>query len=102
LSESSGRRVPDWILLIQMLLEHEERLKRMDGELRRIREYLTDLDALREQLSEWLRLTGRDEGAERPPEVWGRPAEGAESIRRLLEKLRRIERQAERDLRDNL
>lgn len=47
----------DKVLIIQMLLEHEKQLKMLEDEMRRIREYLTDIDALREQLYEWLKLT---------------------------------------------
>lgn len=74
MSKPDGEGGLDRVLIIQMLLEHEKRLKGIDHELRSIREYLTDIDALREQLSEWMKLT---------------------------EKLRRIEPLRGRDLRDN-
>jgi len=45
--------------IIQFLLEHEKRLKRIDSDLRSISKYQTDIDALREQLSEWPKLTGK-------------------------------------------
>lgn len=74
MSKPDGEGGLDRVLIIQMILEHGKRLKGIDHELRSIREYLTDIDALREQLSEWLKLT---------------------------EKLRRIEPLMRRDLRDN-
>lgn len=74
MSKPDGEGGLDRVLIIQVLLEHEKRLKGIDHELRSIREYLTDIDALREQLSEWMKLT---------------------------EKLRRIEPLRGRDLRDN-
>jgi len=74
LSKKDGKDVPEGVLIIQMLLEHEKRLKRMDDELRSIREYMTDIDELLGQLSEWLKLT---------------------------EKLSQIETWTGRDLRDN-
>lgn len=43
--------------IIQFLLEHEKRLKQIDSDLRSISKYQTDIDALREQLSEWPKLT---------------------------------------------
>ncbi|MFQ6054339.1 MAG: hypothetical protein ACE5OO_08950, partial [Candidatus Bathyarchaeia archaeon] len=46
----------DKALIVQMLLEHEMRLKEVEAELRRVREYLTDIDALREQLSDWVMM----------------------------------------------
>jgi hypothetical protein len=57
LIEPDRKDALDEVLIIQMLLEHEKRLKRIDDELRKIREYLTDIDALQEQHSEWLRVT---------------------------------------------
>lgn len=74
LSEKDERDVSERVLIIQMLLVHEKRLKQIDTELRSIREYLTDIDALREQLSDWLKLS---------------------------EKLKRIEAWTSRDLSDN-
>jgi len=59
LSKPDGERELDEALIIQMLLEHEKRLKRIDRELNSIREYLTDVDELREQMSKWLKLTER-------------------------------------------
>jgi len=47
----------DKVLIIQMLLEHEKQLKMLEDEMKRVREYLTDIDALREQLYDWLKLT---------------------------------------------
>jgi len=46
-----------WFLIIQFLLEHEKRLKRINSNLRSISKYQTDIDAPREQLSEWPKLT---------------------------------------------
>ena len=47
----------DKVLIIQMMLEHEKQLKMLEDEMKRVREYLTDIDALREQLYDWLKLT---------------------------------------------
>lgn len=44
-------------LIILFLFEHEKRLKRIDSDLRSIRKYQTDIDALRGQLSKWPKIT---------------------------------------------
>ena len=92
----------DKVLIIQMLLAHEKRLKQIDGELRSIREYLTDIDALREQLSEWVMLTERGVVTAERRVAEARTGSGnIASIRRLLKNLREMERQRSRDFNDN-
>ena len=102
MSNTGAEEGRDKVLIIQMLLEHEKRLKQIGGELRSIREYLTDIDALREHLSEWLMLTERGVVTEERRAAEARIGSGnVASIRRLLKNLREMERQRSRDLNDN-
>lgn len=102
MSESDVEEMKDKVLLVQVLLEHEKRLKQIEDELRGIREYLTDVDALREHLSEWLVLTESGVGLERRRAAEARPSYGnVTSFHRLLKKLREIEHRRKRGLNDN-
>lgn len=102
MSNTGAEEGQDKVLIIQMLLEHEKRLKQIDGELRSVREYLTDIDALREQLSEWLTLTERGVVTEERRAAEARTGSGnVASIRRLLKTLTEMERQRSRDFNDN-
>jgi len=47
----------DRTLILRMLLEHERRLRRIDGELREFRRHMRQMEELRGKLSYWLRLT---------------------------------------------
>ena len=75
MDDTRGMSDLDRALAIQMLLDHEARFKLIDRELRSIRGYLMDIDEMREQLYEWLRL---------------------------MRRLRRMDDRRERDPRDNL
>ena len=102
MSESDEEEMQDKILIVQVLLEHEKRLKQIEDELRGIREYLTDIDAFREHLSEWLVLTESGVGLERRRAAEARPSYGnAASFQRLLKNLREIEHRRKRGLNDN-
>ena len=47
----------DRALILKMLLEHERRLRRIDGELREFKRHIEWMEELRGRLSYWLRLT---------------------------------------------
>jgi len=47
----------DKALILRMLLEHERRLRRIDGELREFKRHMERMEELKGKISYWLKLT---------------------------------------------
>ncbi len=47
----------DKALILRMLLEHERRLRRIDGELREFKRHMERMEELKGRISYWLKLT---------------------------------------------
>lgn len=47
----------DRVVILRMLLEHERRLRKIDGELREVRRRMKAVEELKGEISYWLRLT---------------------------------------------
>ena len=57
MSEPSDEDTQNKVIIIQMLLEHEKRLKRMDYELSLLKEDVKKIETLKDKISNWVNLS---------------------------------------------
>lgn len=57
MSEPSDEDTQNKVIIIQMLLEHENRLKRMDYELSLLKEDVKKIETLKDKISNWVNLS---------------------------------------------
>jgi len=57
MSEPLDEDTQNKVIIIQMLLEHEKRLKRMDYELSLLKEDVKKIETLKDKISNWVNLS---------------------------------------------